>query len=147
MKTYNRSNGIITMMIVTMIISSILAISGCKTTPERTGAFEFTSDTYEVDGVSYPAEVGTLVVPVSLKTGMILPLGKLKSLSSEYSQQVKTWQNLYSFSPAVLETPISGNIRRYGSLNITISSWSVTGESTVLFPWILRNMWKYVETW
>jgi len=63
MKTYNRSNGIITMIIVTMIISSILAISGCKTTPERTGAFEFTSDTYEVDGVSYPAEVGTLVVP------------------------------------------------------------------------------------
>jgi pimeloyl-ACP methyl ester carboxylesterase len=63
METYNKSNGIIIVLIVTMIISSILAISGCKTTPVRTGTFEFTSGIYEIDGVSYPADMCTLIVP------------------------------------------------------------------------------------
>jgi pimeloyl-ACP methyl ester carboxylesterase len=63
MKTYNKSHGIIIMILVILITSSILATSGCKTTPEQTDAFETTVGTYEVDGVLYTADISTLTVP------------------------------------------------------------------------------------
>ena len=63
MKTYNRSHSILIMIVVVIIISSIFSISSCKTTPVRTGTFEFTSGSYEIDGVSYPADISTLIVP------------------------------------------------------------------------------------
>ena len=63
MKTYNWSHCIITTTIVAMIISGMVFFAGCRTTPVPAGDLVVTSGTYEVDGVSYPAEVGALIAP------------------------------------------------------------------------------------
>jgi len=63
MKTYNWFKYITTMIIVATMVCSILLLSGCRTTPAPAGDLVVTSGTYEIDGVSYPADVCTLTVP------------------------------------------------------------------------------------
>ena len=63
MKTHNWSTCTMTVIIVATIISGILLLPGCRTTPAPAGDLVVTSGTYEVDGVSYPADVCTLIVP------------------------------------------------------------------------------------
>jgi pimeloyl-ACP methyl ester carboxylesterase len=51
------------MIIAATIISGILLLSGCRTTPAPAGDLAVSAGAYEVNGVSYPAEVGTLTAP------------------------------------------------------------------------------------